>query len=218
MLAYYLAKVEKDYGLLTEFMKPDSDAHQKNADTWGIARDVAKTVIFLLTYGGQPQLMYERGLTSTLEEAEHIFKQVHENQPALAKLIRKVLDAGAKRGYIQTIGGRRLHYPDLASSDKWTRMRAERQAFNALLQGGAGDVIHWLAKETLAVVQQFGGYIMNIVHDEVSVAIPDERVEEAQEALNAVWQRRMDLLQIDNNLSIPVNGDWNTGDSWATAK
>jgi DNA polymerase I-like protein with 3'-5' exonuclease and polymerase domains len=218
MLGYYLAKVEKDYGLLEEFMKPDSDAHQKNADTWGVKRKIAKTVIFLLTYGGQPKLMYERGLTSSLEEAEAIFESVHKGQPALASLIAKVLKAGADRGYIQTIAGRRLSYPDLASSNKWTRMRAERQAFNALLQGGAGDVVHRLATESLSIVRTFGGFFMNIVHDEVSVAIPLVKAEEAKFVLNQVWERRMDLLQINSSLTVPVNGTWNIGTCWADAK
>lgn len=219
MLAYYLALVEQDFGLMEEFNGDEPDAHQKNADTWGVTRKVAKTVIFLLTYGGQPALMVERGLVGTQKEAEDIYNNVHKNQPALQKLIDKVLAKARKRGgVVVTWGGRHLNYPELNSTNKWDRLRAERQVFNALLQGGAGDIIHTLAVSSLPIVRKYGGRMMNIVHDEISIEIPNANVDAAKDELNAIWQLRKDLLVLPNDNYITVNGDWNSGNNWSEVK
>ena len=219
MLAYYLALVEKDFGLLDEFNSDNPDAHTKNANTWGVERKVAKTVIFLLTYGGQPALMVDRGLVKNLKEAEEIYNNVHKNQPALQRLIDKALaKAKARGGVVLTWGGRKLNYENLMSNNKWERLRCERQVFNALLQGGAGDIIHTLAVQTLPIIRKYNGRLINIVHDEVSIEVPNAVAEQVQTELNAIWQKRTDLLVLPNGSYVTVNGDWNTGSNWAEVK
>lgn len=213
VLAYYLARCEKDKGLLEEFNSDNPDAHTKNATTWGVSRTVAKTLIFLLVYGGQPKLMVERKLFPTLEQAEAAFAGVKNNQPAIDRLMRNVIDKAAERGYIKTLAGRRLYYPNLNSASKWQRMRAERQCFNALIQGGARDIIHALVVESLPVIKKHNAHLVNVVHDEVLVEAREEVAEALKQELAPIWSKRLDMID-----GVPVNGDWNTGLTWYEAK
>jgi DNA polymerase I-like protein with 3'-5' exonuclease and polymerase domains len=212
-LAFYLARGERDFGLLEEFNSDNPDAHTKNASKWGVSRTVAKTLIFLLIYGGQPALMVERKLFPTLKQAEAAFAGVKENQPAIDRLMRAVVAKAIEVGYITTVGGRQLRYPKLRSGNKWERMRAERQCFNALIQGSSRDIIHQLVIESAPLIWAAGANFVNIVHDEVLVEVPEQVADSLMQQLSPLWCKRMDILK-----GVPVNGDWNKGDTWYEAK
>lgn len=47
----------------------------------------------------------------------------------------------AEQGYVETIFGRRLHLPEIKSSNAMRRKGAERAAINAPMQGTAADII-----------------------------------------------------------------------------
>lgn len=212
VLAWFLWKAEKDDGLLQTIMS-GADVHQANADRWKCSRMVAKTVVFLLMYGGQAGLMFKRGLTNTLEEAEAIFNTVNAEQPSLLKLKQGVWRKLEKTAVISNPFCGRGVYRELQSKRKWTRIKGERQSFNWLIQKTARDVMHMLVIESLPVLRQLGGHIVNLVHDELCVEIASDRAEELKLALNTIWQNRMDILD-----GIRINGDWNTGDTWYEAK
>lgn len=213
MLAYYLLVGEKDSGLADEFNGDNPDAHTKNATTWGVERTVAKTLIFLLVYGGQPQLMVDRKLFPTLQEAEAAFAGVKANQPSIDTLMKKVVAKAASQGYVRSIAGRRMYYPDLNSANRGKRMRAERQAFNALIQGSSRDVMHGLVVQSMPYIKAAGANLVNIVHDECLVEVRKQDAVQLQQNLNGVWERRTDILP-----GITINGSWNIGNTWYEAK
>jgi DNA polymerase-1 len=47
----------------------------------------------------------------------------------------------ASSGYVETVFGRRLWLPDIASANQQRRQGAERQAINAPMQGTAADLV-----------------------------------------------------------------------------
>jgi DNA polymerase I-like protein with 3'-5' exonuclease and polymerase domains len=215
VLAYYLQKAVGDSSMADEFQKPDADPHTANATKWQVKRTVAKTLIFLLIYGGQPALMVKRKLFATLAEAEAAFKNVHESQPSIKQLMELVVESATKKGYVQTLGGRKLYYPNLRSSNRSLKSKAVRQCFNALIQGGARDIIHQLAVETEEVVACYGtcARLVNIIHDEIIVEVDECFADALVADLNLVWQNRLDLLP-----GVRVNGDWHHGSTWLEAK
>jgi DNA polymerase-1 len=204
---------EHDAGLADVFNSDNPDAHTRNAELWQVARNVAKTLIFLLIYGGQPALMVKRKLFATLAQAKAAFENVKQEQPSIDRLMQNVIKKAAKTGTIRTVGGRQLRYPDLTSPNRQERKRAERQCFNALIQGSARDIMHRLVVESLGVVKAAGACFINLVHDELLVEVPAEAAPALQEQLNSIWQKRPDLLP-----GVLVNGDWNIGNSWYEAK
>jgi DNA polymerase I-like protein with 3'-5' exonuclease and polymerase domains len=216
VLAYYINKVTGDSSMADVLNSDDPDLHTANSKRWGVSRTVAKTLVFLLIYGGQPALMVKRKLFSTLKEAEAAFEGVHKSQPAIKQLMGFIVERCRKDGYITTIGGRRLHYPHINSNNYSLRGRAERQCFNALIQGSARDIMHLLATETQEVLECYGlafACIINQVHDELIVEFDARLEEELLQDLNLVWQKRLDLLP-----GVVVNGDWHAGSTWYEAK
>lgn len=212
-LAYYLMVVMGDYSMKEEFDKPDADPHTANANRWKVIRKVAKTLIFLLIYGGQPALMVQRKLFATIEEAVAAFNSVHENQPVIKAFMEKVVAKVRKTKVVRTIGGRSIRYDNISSDDWGKKAKAERQCVNAVIQGSSRDVLHRLAIESLPHIKAHHAFIVNVVHDEMIVECPAECAEVLKAKLNTIWQNRWDLFP-----GIRVNGDWNIGHTWYEAK
>lgn len=212
VLAFFLDAMCKDSSLKSTVNDPKADVHQANADLWNVSRTAAKTIVFLLVYGGQPQLMFKRGLAKSLDEAKQMFDNVNKSQPAIQQAKLKVYKRIEKVGYISNPFRARGRYPELMGS-KWERLRGERQSFNYLIQKTARDVMHLLTIHSLPIIKSFNAKIVNLVHDELVVECPEAEAEFLKAALNALWNNRLDLLA-----GTRVNGDWNIGNNWAEAK
>jgi DNA polymerase-1 len=124
-----------------------------------------------------------------------------------------VVEKTKKTLFIKTLGGRRLYYKYIKSPNFKTRGSAERQCFNALIQGGARDILHRLVIESAPIVSKYQGHILNLVHDECVVEVPDELAEKAKAELNTIWENRYDILP-----GLCINGSWNSGANWYEAK
>ena len=212
VLAWFLWKVCGDRSLL-DLVNSGADVHQANADKWGVSRTIAKTLIFLLVYGGTPKLIFKRGMSKTLKEAESMFAGVHKGQPSIQELKEKVWTKVRKQGYINNPFGGRGVYTNVNSSNKWERLKAERQSFNWLIQKTARDVLHLLAIESLPIVESHYSKLILLIHDEAIVESHRGVAGTLCDNLNTVWNNRTDILE-----GAKINGEWAVGDSWYTAK
>jgi len=218
VLAWFLANVTKDDKLL-KIINSGEDVHTANANNWGISRSLAKTVLFLLIYGGSANLIYKRGLTPTLEEAQRVFDQVHSSQPSIAKLKDLCWSTARKRAkvdgmpWVSNPFGARGVYPELLSENKWERFKGERMSFNFIIQKTARDVLHLLLIESLPCVKQAGASFVNIIHDEAIVEVDEDKAPQLLQDLNKIWNNRYDILP-----GVCINGEWHDGESWFEAK
>ena len=78
--------------------------------------------------------------------------------------------------FVSTLFGRRRYIPDLKSRDMGLKSRAERQAFNTVIQGSAADIMK------LAIIRAHSCFIdepdVNLiltVHDELVTVTPEEK-------------------------------------------
>lgn len=214
VLAYYLAAVCNDKSMAALSFDKEADVHQANADAWGVERMVAKTLIFLLVYGGGAGKIFAKGYTKSLAEAQALFEQVHKSQPSIQTLKQKVWETAAKRGYLSNPFCARGIYGELYSKDRGERSSGERKCFNYLIQRTARDVMHYLLIESYAVVSKYeGAAIVNSIYDECHIECKQEDAERLLAELNQVWQDRRDILP-----GVSINGDWNKGDNWYKAK
>ena len=213
VLAWFLLVAMKDPGLAEVCNTPGADPHQANADRWKVKRIIAKTLIFLLVYGGGAGLIFRRGMAPTLAEAEHMVKQVNDEQPSINQLKESVWATGRKRGYITNPFNARGVYPELYSKKRWERGAGERKAFNFLIQRTARDVLHTLVVQMFPIVLKYGARLANLVHDEVIVECDEALADDLMQELQVVWGRREDILK-----GVVINGDFNKGQSWYLAK
>jgi DNA polymerase-1 len=92
--------------------------------------------------------------------------------------------------------------------------RAERQAFNTMIQGSAADIMK------LAIIRAHSCFIdepdINVlltVHDELVTVCPEDRVEETVEAIRV----SMEGIRL-KEITIPLVADINVVNKWGEAK
>jgi DNA polymerase I len=100
----------------------------------------AKAINFGIIYGISAfglanQLSIERS------EAGDYIKKYFERFPGIKDYMESTKAFAREHGYVETIFGRRAHYPEIKSSNPSMRAFNERAAINAPIQGSAADVI-----------------------------------------------------------------------------
>lgn len=107
--------------------------------------------------------------------------------------------------------GRRLSYPDISNSDGALRSRAERQVFNALIQGTAADLFKLLQLEAFPRLMKVAARPIAAIHDELICEVLEDRAE-------GVAQTLTNLFTTDKYLLCPIEGVAKVGKSWYDVK
>jgi DNA polymerase-1 len=172
-----LAHLSQDRNLIEAFNK-DLDIHditartifniQKDENVSPNARRIAKAVNFGIIYGLSPY-----GLSKEIEvsqqEARLFIEKYFQQYPGVSSYIEKVQEEAKKKGYTETISGRRRYIKDLNSRNYVVRQRAERIAINAPLQGSAADIIKLAMIKSIDYIKNknFEANLVLQVHDEL---------------------------------------------------
>jgi DNA polymerase-1 len=135
--------------------------------------------------------------------------------------IRDYMDATKKRareqGYVETIFGRRIHYPEINTKNPSMRGFLERAAINAPIQGSAADIIR------RAMVRMPGALLdANLpsvrmllqVHDELVFEAKAAEVEKALPVIRRVMEKASEPAV---RLVVPVHVDAKAADNWEAA-
>ena len=175
-------------------------------------RSKAKMISYGLAYGMEAYGLAQR-LGVPVEEAAEILAQYFAAFPSVRAYMDATVADARRRGYTETLTGRRRYIPELASTNFRLRQAAERQAMNAGIQGLAADLFKKALVRLDGSLEQagLGARIVLQVHDEVLVEAPDgERAE--VEALTLEAMRNAEQLDVP----LEVHCAW--GRSWADAK
>jgi DNA polymerase-1 len=145
-------------------------------------RQLGKGVNFLTAYGGGPQKL-SRTTGIDEEHARYVIDQYYKQFSGITTWKREVIQDGIQQGYVTTLSGRRRRLPDLRSSDKTLRSRAERQAVNAVVQGSAADICKKAMISAHSTLKVYRAKLLVQVHDELVVMLPEEFSEEGTKLL-----------------------------------
>lgn len=222
VLAHYIG-----YGPLFDVFQNGDDPHRmtaamvlgkpENEITKDQRQDLGKTLGFATVYGAGPEKVGSLSKTDTetgkqlLKKHAEMFPEIHSYRDNLIYLARQREPVP----YITTLGGRKRRIPELNSrTPKW-RMRAERQVFNSLIQGGAADII----KQAMVYVDNMlpaGAHVTLTVHDEIVVACPKHLVPEVEAALLEAMtgERIMKWFK----LKVPLKVEIGHGTKWSECK
>jgi DNA polymerase-1 len=105
--------------------------------------------------------------------------------------VRAFLDAtleeARRRGYVQTLGGRRRYLPALVEAHGGERALAERVAINTPIQGSAADLMKLaMIRVHRALKRLFpSARLLLQVHDELLLECPEEEAEALSERVRA---------------------------------
>jgi DNA polymerase I len=135
--------------------------------------------------------------------------------------IREYMD-GTKKiahecGFVQTIFGRRVHYPEINTKNPSMRGFLERAAINAPIQGSAADIIRRaMIRMPRALAQERLGSVRMLlqVHDELVFEAREAEVEKALKTIARVMEKAAEPAV---RLKVPVHVDAKTADNWEAA-
>jgi DNA polymerase-1 len=103
-------------------------------------RRAAKAINFGLMYGmGAFGLARQLGIARG--EAQDYIALYFSRYPGVRDFMERTREQARERGYVETVFGRRLYLPYIASRNQGQRAGAERAAINAPMQGTAADII-----------------------------------------------------------------------------
>jgi DNA polymerase-1 len=184
-------------------------------DMPGEVRRRAKAINFGIIYG-----ISAFGLANQLgiarEEASAYIKKYFERFPGIRAYMDETRDFCRRYGYVETLFGRKCHYPDIKASNASVRSFNERAAINARLQGTAADIIRraMIRMEDALAEKNLSAQMLLQVHDELIFEVPDDEV---TATLPVVQHTMQDAPFPAVLLSVPLHVDARAADNWDEA-
>ncbi|WP_425988883.1 DNA polymerase I [Afipia sp. DC4300-2b1] len=184
-------------------------------DMPGEVRRRAKAINFGIIYG-----ISAFGLANQLgiprEEAGAYIKKYFERFPGIRAYMDATRDFCREHGYVETIFGRKCHYPDIKASNPSVRSFNERAAINARLQGSAADIIRraMIRMEDTLAEHKLSAQMLLQVHDELIFEVPEDEVARTLPVIQHVMQ---DAPFPAVSLSVPLQVDARAANNWDEA-
>ena len=174
-------------------------------------RSKAKAVNFGIIYG-QGAFGLAQGLGIPRSEAKQIIDSYFSQFHRLKTFQSENIDSARKKGYVETILGRKRYLADINSANAVVRGYAERNAINAPIQGSAADII----KVAMINIQQefarqnFKSKMIMQVHDEL---VFDVHLSEVELVKPVIRDKMMNAVK----MRVPLEVEMNTGENWLVA-
>ena len=186
--------------------------HTPFEEVTDLQRRNAKAVNFGIVYGIS-SFGLSQDLSISKKEAAQYIEQYFETYPKVKEFIDKVVEYAKKKGYTETMFGRRRPIPELSSSNFMQRSFGERVAMNAPIQGTAADIIKIAMIKVWKALKEEGlkSRLILQVHDELLI----EAYEPELEAVQKILKEEMEHAA---KLKVPLEIDMHTGVNWYEAK
>ena len=183
-------------------------------------RQIAKTVSFLIVYGGGAFNLSET-LNIPKKKAEKIISQYAKVYPGIFKYMSKVNASIIEDGYITTLFGRRRNLPDVDSPIYKIKNRALRQGLNFTVQSTASDVLVCAVLGIVNTLKERNllAEFKATVHDSLEFISPKEKTQEVcsiikDEMINCNYMKNT----LGIKLSVPLAIDLEVGSSFGNGE
>jgi DNA polymerase-1 len=212
-LAAHIAKEEK----MRKIFKASEDIHRMTAaEVFGVpALDVsdqmryrAKALNFGVLYGMGARGFAESAKIS-FEEAQQFIDDYFMRFPKIAEYIEKTKEFVKKKGYTETLFGRRRYLPDIHSFTPQIRAGAERAAVNFPIQGTAADIMKMAMVKVFQECESAKCRMLLQIHDELLFEAADDIIQESAVKIK-------DVMEGVAQLPVPLIVQVKTGSSWGT--
>jgi DNA polymerase-1 len=220
-----IAHLAADPGLVAAFTSGEDIHNATAARVFDVApvdvtldqRSKAKMVSYGLAYGMEAYGLGQR-LSIPTEEAEKILDAYFEAFPNVKAYMDSTVVEARKRGYTETLFGRRRPIPELLNGNWRIRQAGERPAMNAGIQGLAADIFKVALVRVDDALQQrdLRSRLVLQVHDEVLVEVPEDEREVVGPLVIDIMRHAAD--RGDDKLDVPLEVNVAGGRTWADAK
>lgn len=207
------AALAGDRNMIEMFENPDNDIHTMTAaEAYGIAPDQvtpeqrrhAKVINFGVLYGMSPHGLAE-ATGMDLSSASAFIRRYFAIRKPIRDFIDNTLELAEKRGYVETLFGRRRPTPDVKSANFMVREAAKRAAANMPIQGTEAD----LMKMAMLKIEQIDGasQIMQI-HDSIMVECNQADAERIASEMKQVMEQIYPQLGVRLLVDIKIGRSW----------
>lgn len=210
---------------LVEVFKKGGDVHAAvAAEVFGVPPELvdyemrrrAKVINFGILYGmGVNALRANLGESISRDEAAAFLSEYFKDFSGLARFIELTKADAAKRGFTETLFGRRRYFPEFKSSLPNLRAAAERMAVNAPMQGTQSDIIKLAMVEADALIEKNGwrdkAQLLLQVHDELVYELDAKEAETIARALRRVMES---VVLPDALDGVPIVAEIAIGQNW----
>lgn len=215
-----LAHIGNDENLISAF-DHGSDIHTKTAsEVFGVPMDEvtslmrsrAKAVNFGIVYGIS-DFSLAKDLKIPKSEAKKYMDKYFERYPNVKRYMVEIVEHAKEKNYVTTILNRRRYIPEVNASNKIVKSQGERLAMNAPIQGTAADIIKIAMVNVYNRLMEgkFKSSLILQVHDELILNVYKDELEEIKDLVKKEMEQVI-------KLSVPLEVDINTGETWYDAK
>lgn len=210
-----IASFSKDPEFVKNYLD-GGDIYTTIGERMGVNRKAGKVLVLAIAYGIGPEKIADQ-LSCTVKEAHQLMDLFNDRFRDINRYRHQLIRLATQQRpipYVSTVLGRRRYIPEILSKDLGQKSRAERQAFNTVIQGSAADLIK------LAMVRAHSCFIneptVNViltVHDELVTVTPDALAEQVGEAI----KESMEGVRLPD-MVVPLIADMKIVEKWGQAK
>jgi DNA polymerase I len=175
----------------------------------------AKAINFGIIYG-----ISAFGLANQLgisrQEAGDYIRTYFKRFPGIKDYMDSTKKFARDNGYVETVFGRRMHFPRIASTNPSERAFLERASINAPIQGTAADIIRRAMIRMMPELEteRLGARMLLQVHDELIFEVPVDEVEKTLPVVRRVMEKAPEPAA---QLSVPLKVDARAANNWDEA-
>lgn len=171
-------------------------------------RRAAKSINFGILYGmGAYGLARDAKISN--EKAREYLQRYFELHPAIKDYVEETKAFARKKGYVETLFGRKRYLPDIQSGMQQVRAAAERAAINMPAQGTAADIMKkaMMAVAELLTSKKLNSVMLLQVHDELVFEVDEHKAEKEAKLIK-------EAMETVVKLKVPLIVDIGIGKNW----
>ena len=206
--------------IMVKSFNNNEDIHKRTAsEIFGVdiqdvdddMRRKAKTINFGLLYG-MSAFGLSNQLSVTRAEADIFLESYFDRYSGVSAFMKNIVEDAKGKKYVETLHGRKIHVPNIESSNYLMRQASERAAINGPLQGSAADIIKIAMIKIAEWIEDNDQEIKMIlqVHDELIFEVPGSYGEENIQPI-------IKLMEQSTEINVPLKAEYGFGSNWREA-
>jgi DNA polymerase-1 len=214
-----LASLSSDKAL-GEAFRQGRDVHRETAsllfgtppeDVSDQQRSVAKTINYSIIYGISPFGLAGR-LGVSRGEAARFISTYFARYDGVRSFFDGIIEEAKRRGYVETLLGRRRYIPEIRSDNKTVFDAARRIAINTPVQGTAADLIKkaMVMVDAALAARGMESRMLLQVHDELVFESPPREVEGLKSLVKEIMEGAI-------SFQVPLLVNLSEGSNWEEA-
>lgn len=181
-------------------------------------RNRAKVINFGMLYGMGVSAL-QKNLGTTREEAQKFYNDYFKTFSTLATYLDKIKAEAERKGYVETVFGRKRYFEGIKSRLPHIKAAAERMAINAPIQGTEADIVKRAMIDIYNYIneksEQKSARILLQVHDELVFEVLEGHEKEFADNFKDIMES---VMRDKDTEGITLVAEAHVGDNWGEMK